>query len=500
MYQALYRKWRPKTFDEVDGQEHITDILKKQVLLNRLSHAYLFTGTRGTGKTTCAKLLARAVNCENPVGGNPCGKCGACIGIENGSILDVTEMDAASNNGVENVRALREEAVYSPVAVKRRVYIIDEVHMLSNSAFNALLKILEEPPEHLIFILATTELHKVPPTILSRCQRYSFRRITPEVICNRISKVASAENMELTPDAAMLLSRLADGSFRDALSLLDQCAGEVIDRARVISAIGIAENDEICEMLSSVLRGDAIDAVSRLNLMYQGGKDVASVLGQLASLHRDILLLKIAPKNGSGLMSGSFSDALLRELSGQADSGRLLAGLNEIQETSARMSKSSDRKLAAELCLLKLSGLRAEYTTVKTETVQQPAALKADKPYRKSEKIEEAEEVQVTDAEDKNELKKDTILPPVICEPYTGYTWKELLSDLKGKLAESDLNIISDPLNATAEISDGSIRILAENDFALGFLNDPQIENAIKETAKKRMGAAVKIQIELRND
>ncbi len=179
MYQALYRKWRPRTFDEVVGQEHITQILKKQVLTDRPSHAYLFTGTRGTGKTTCAKLLARAVNCLNPVGGNPCGVCEICRGIENGSILDVTEMDAASNNGVDDVRAIRDEAVYAPVTARRRVYIIDEVHMLSKPAFNALLKIMEEPPEHLIFILATTELYKVPATILSRCQRYSFRRVPP---------------------------------------------------------------------------------------------------------------------------------------------------------------------------------------------------------------------------------------------------------------------------------------------------------------------------------
>ena len=206
MYQALYRKWRPKTFDEVVGQEHITEILKKQVMADRPSHAYLFTGTRGTGKTTCAKLLAKAVNCLNPVGGSPCGECEICRGIESGAILDVTEMDAASNNGVDDVRAIRDEAVYAPVAARRRVYIIDEVHMLSKPAFNALLKIMEEPPEHLIFILATTELYKVPATILSRCQRYSFRRVPAELIRQRLLQVAAAEEMELTEDAAGLLS------------------------------------------------------------------------------------------------------------------------------------------------------------------------------------------------------------------------------------------------------------------------------------------------------
>ncbi|MBQ9938658.1 MAG: DNA polymerase III subunit gamma/tau, partial [Oscillospiraceae bacterium] len=197
MYQALYRKWRPRAFDDVIGQDHITETLKRQVSSGRLSHAYLFVGTRGTGKTTCAKILSRAVNCENPIDGNPCNKCPSCLGIESGSILDVVELDAASNNGVDNVRALRDEAVYSPASVKKRVYIVDEVHMLSTSAFNALLKILEEPPEHLMFILATTELHKVPATILSRCQRFSFKRISPEEISGRLDFIASNEDFEL---------------------------------------------------------------------------------------------------------------------------------------------------------------------------------------------------------------------------------------------------------------------------------------------------------------
>ena len=225
MYQALYRKWRPRTFDDVVGQAHITDTLKRQVAAGRLSHAYLFTGTRGTGKTTCAKILARAVNCEHPVDGNPCNQCPACLGIENGSILDVLELDAASNNGVDQVRALRDEAVYTPAAVRKRVYIVDEVHMLSTAAFNALLKILEEPPEHLMFILATTELHKVPATIKSRCQQFSFKRILPGDIAQRLAYVAEQEGIDLTPEGAALLARLADGGLRDALSLLDQCAG-----------------------------------------------------------------------------------------------------------------------------------------------------------------------------------------------------------------------------------------------------------------------------------
>ena len=246
MYQALYRKWRPRTFDDVVGQSHITDTLKRQVSGDRLSHAYLFTGTRGTGKTTCAKILARAVNCQNPQNGNPCNQCPACLGIENGSILDVLELDAASNNGVDQVRALRDEAVYTPAAVRKRVYIVDEVHMLSTPAFNALLKILEEPPAHLLFILATTELHKVPATIKSRCQQFSFKRILPGQIAQRLEYVAGQEGIDLTPEGAALLARLADGGLRDALSLLDQCSGgggRVDEEDRAALAAGLVLGD-----------------------------------------------------------------------------------------------------------------------------------------------------------------------------------------------------------------------------------------------------------------
>ena len=263
MYQALYRKWRPKTFDDVVGQSAITETLKRQVADGRLSHAYLFTGTRGTGKTTCAKILAKAVNCEHPVNGNPCNACPSCLGIESGGFLDVLELDAASNNGVEQIRALRDEAVYAPANVKKRVYIVDEVHMLSTSAFNALLKILEEPPEHLMFILATTELHKVPATILSRCQRFSFRRITPEDVQQRLCYVAQQEQIDLRDDGAELLSRLADGALRDGLSLLDQCAaaGGVIDAAAVLNTLGLAGNLQTAQLMRLILSEDAQGAL-----------------------------------------------------------------------------------------------------------------------------------------------------------------------------------------------------------------------------------------------
>ena len=356
MYQALYRKWRPKTFSDVVGQEHVTETLQRQVAEGRLSHAYLFTGTRGTGKTTCAKILAKAVNCEHPENGNPCNKCSSCLGIESGGFLDVMELDAASNNGVDHVRALRDEAIYSPAQVKKRVYIIDEVHMLSIAAFNALLKILEEPPEHLMFILATTELHKVPATILSRCQRFAFRRILPREIVGRLNYIAEQEGIDLRPDGAELLAHIADGALRDALSLLDQCAaaGGTIDSAAVLDALGLAGNLQTAQLMDCVLRRDTKAALLLLHRLYGSGKDVGAVLGELSALARDLLISKTAPEGGAALLTGGYDGQTMDSLLRQADSARLIAICTTLQRTAADMNVSVNRRTDAELCLLKL--------------------------------------------------------------------------------------------------------------------------------------------------
>ncbi len=356
MYQALYRKWRPRTFDEVVGQSHITETLKRQVAAGRPSHAYLFTGTRGTGKTTCAKILARAVNCEDPRNGNPCNQCPACLGIENGSILDVLELDAASNNGVDQVRALRDEAVYTPAAVKKRVYIVDEVHMLSTPAFNALLKILEEPPEHLMFILATTELHKVPATIKSRCQQFAFKRILPGEIAQRLSFVAGQENIDLTGGGAALLSRLADGGMRDALSLLDQCSGtgRRVDEQEILDTLGLAGNLETARLMDRIAGRDAAAALETLAGLYANGKDVGSVLGELSALARDLLLRKTAPQGGSALLTGGYDEAAMRGLGEKFSARRLLQMLTVLQRACADRPRSSSRRTDAELCLIRL--------------------------------------------------------------------------------------------------------------------------------------------------
>ena len=345
MYQALYRKWRPQTFDQVVGQKHITETLKNQVMTGRLSHAYIFIGTRGTGKTTCARILARAVNCEHPVNGSPCGVCPACRGIADGSILDVVELDAASNNGVDNVRALRDEAVFSPAAVKKRVYIIDEVHMLSTPAFNALLKILEEPPEHLMFILATTELQKVPATILSRCQRHSFKRLDSSVIAEYLEYIASQEHMKLTHEAAEIIARLADGGVRDALTLLDQCsASGNIDVEAVYSAMGLAGNLRIAELLDNIIGGDTAAALRSFD----------ALLGELNGLMRDVLMTQVAPKGGANLLSGGYSGAQLKQFSQSMTREELLCAMDTVQGAAAQMRDGRNPKLAAELCLVSL--------------------------------------------------------------------------------------------------------------------------------------------------
>ena len=354
MYQALYRKWRPQTFDDVGGQEHITSTLKRQVETGRLSHAYLFSGTRGTGKTTCARILARAVNCEHPVNGNPCNQCASCRGILDESILDVVELDAASHNGVDDVRALRDEAVYSPASVKKRVYIIDEAHSLATSsmAFNALLKILEEPPEHVMFILCTTAPQKIVPTIVSRCQRHSFTRIEPEAIAARLTYVAGQEGMDLSPAAAALLARMADGGMRDALSLLDQCAAsEHIDEAAVLSAMGLAGSRRTAELLDAVAAGDTERALKTFAALWQDGKEPAGILDELAGLMRDVLLVQVAPRGADTLISGVYDMGTLKSFAARMPGAALMDDMNAIR---AADTGGTDPRRAAEMCLVSL--------------------------------------------------------------------------------------------------------------------------------------------------
>ena len=356
-YQALYRKYRPQTFDDVSGQLAVTQTLKTQLMSGRMSHAYLFTGSRGTGKTSCAKILAKAVNCLNPDNGNPCNCCAACKAIDSGSCMDVLEIDAASNNGVDNVRDLRDDAVYSPSQVKMRVYIIDEVHMLSISAFNALLKIIEEPPEHLLFILATTELHKVPATILSRCQRFSFRRISQEDIAARLQYVAYQENIDLDDSAARVIARLADGGMRDGLSLLDQCAsattGELTAEG-VYACLGIAGEQKCGELMGYIAAHDTKKALELFNRLYTDGKDLSALLDELACLARDLLVMKTAGNTGITMLSGVASDQEVLQLTKALSSAELVRMMNLIQTTMSGFTRNASRRMDAELCILEM--------------------------------------------------------------------------------------------------------------------------------------------------
>ena len=522
MYQALYRKWRPKTFSDVVGQEHITSTLQKQVAEGRLSHAYLFTGTRGTGKTTCAKILAKAVNCEHPVNGNPCNTCPSCLGIESGSFLDVVEMDAASNNGVDHVRALRDEAIYSPAQVKKRVYIVDEVHMLSTPAFNALLKILEEPPEHLMFILATTELHKVPATILSRCQRFSFRRILPRDIVARIEYVAKSEGIDLKSDGAELLARLSDGALRDALSLLDQCAanGGAIGTDAVLETLGLAGNVQTAQMMEFILRRDAKAALLLLNRLYAGGKDVSAVLGELATLSRDLLISTAAPEGGASLLSGGYDAGTMKNLLALGSSARLIQISTILQTAAAELQNSVNRRTDAELCLLKLcdetlsgdlaalsariarleeqmkAGVQfAASPAAKPEPV--PAPMSVPKPTENEVPWEEPREEEgpppygepiEPPAQETAQAKE----PPAPAASEDGDVFAQLMESYKNRLAPDKRAFIG---MAKGRIQNDVLTVYCASDIQKNRLDQQAVTDVLEEVTSRAVGREIKVRV-----
>lgn len=356
MYQVLYRKYRPRVFGDVYGQDHVTSTLRNEISGGRVSHAYLFTGSRGTGKTTCAKILAKAVNCENPQNGEPCNECEVCRGIDNGSIYDVVEIDAASNNGVDNIRDLREEANYTPTRGKYRVYIIDEVHMLSMAAFNALLKTLEEPPAHIIFILATTEVHKLPATILSRCQRFDFKRIQPATMAKRLNQVAELEGITLENDAALLIARIADGALRDGLSILDQCAGRTknIDVATVSEVAGLAGKDALFRLSDCIAAKDSSSAVSEISALYQNSYDMEKLCTELISHFRNFLVVKTV-KNSRELIV-STDDEYERTVScaEKLTLENVIFALDLFQNTLVTIKSGAAARIEMEMALVKL--------------------------------------------------------------------------------------------------------------------------------------------------
>ena len=517
MYEALYRKYRPKTFDDVVGQPFITETLKTQVRTGRLSHAYLFIGTRGTGKTTCARILAKAVNCEHPVDGNPCNECDACRGIEDGSVLDVVELDAASNNGVDDVRMLRDEAIFSPTTVRKRVYIIDEVHMLSKPAFNALLKILEEPPQHLMFILATTELNKVLPTILSRCQRHSFRRLDGDTIAKRLAYVAEQEGINLTADAAQLLGRLADGGMRDGLSLLDQCsAAETVDTAAVLSAMGLAGTLRTQSIADAVLAGNTEEALTQFESLWQDGKDPAALLCELSGLFRDALLLRLAPKGGRTLISGAYGENVLRDL--RASDGSLLRLLNTIQKHQALLRETGNPRLQTELCLAELSG-GGEIAPLRTAAPASGAAPASPKPQGTYAPPPAPPADEATPAEKNAPVyappapasvpvpAEDAQPAPPAAEPAPagaaadeaptgGVSWEYALSQLENELPIGVRIVLTDAAQSSGEIRGGELILRLLPGFAKNTVNVPDVLNKIRQKVSALCGTPMQIRLE----
>lgn len=360
MHQALYRKYRPRSFDDVCGEEHITSVLRYEAKMAKFSHAYLFCGPRGTGKTTCAKILAKALNCENPENGNPCGKCFACTSIDNGTATDVLEMDAASNNGVEYIRDIRDEVNYTPASLNKRVYIIDEVHMLSVSAFNALLKTLEEPPEHVVFILATTELHKLPATIISRCQRFDFRRIKTDVIASRLLQIAEWESIALTPDAAKVIAKQSQGGMRDAISLFELCAsgGHDVTAERAVDILGLTGTETLYKTAVAVARADARSIFNIVQIISASSKDIAVYWSELTEFWRDMLVCKFL----SDEEKASYLDLTEPELRVLNDAARRFTKealsyhfelLDDALREMARLPQT--KRITAELTLMKMS-------------------------------------------------------------------------------------------------------------------------------------------------
>ena len=514
MYQALYRKYRPQTFDDVVGQMAVTQTLKTQLLSGKMSHAYLFTGSRGTGKTSCAKILAKAVNCLHPENGNPCNRCEACKAIDAGSCMDVLEIDAASNNGVDNVRDLRDDAIYTPSQVRKRVYIIDEVHMLSISAFNALLKIIEEPPEHLLFILATTELHKVPATILSRCQRFSFRRITPEDIAARLQYVSYQEGIELDDGAARVLARLADGGMRDGLSLLDQCASATVgelNAQRVYECLGIAGEQTCGQMLAFAADKNTRGALELFNRLYADGKDVAALIDELVSLCRDLMILKTAPEAGISMLSGVASDADAKSLVSRFSAGELVRMIGLLQSCAAGFTRSSSRRLDAELCIMNLCdpGLQMDVEALNARISKLEEQLRSGNFTMPA--VPQARAA-ASDEEDGPPPPEDGDAPPDPDAPYVppepkpqqppkddtpiGF-WVDLAAAMRPELPRSLMGFFSGTENAPVRglVRENRVGLICANAFVMQMVDRPEVRELAARKASLILGRPVTVKV-----
>lgn len=520
VYQALYRKYRPQTFSDVVGQKGVTDTLRAQLETGKLSHAYLFTGTRGTGKTSCAKILAKAVNCLDPQDGNPCNCCAACRAIDDGSCMDVLEIDAASNNGVDSVRILRDDAIYTPSEVKKRVYIIDEVHMLSIAAFNALLKIIEEPPEHLLFILATTELNKVPATILSRCQRFSFRRLRPEDIAGRLNFIAYQEGIQIEPAALRLLSRLADGALRDGVSLLDQCAsactGELTEEL-VCRTLGLAGAKRTAELLMAAAKQDTAAALSIFETLYAEGKDLGALFDELSALCRDLLVLKAAPKSGISMLSGIADEAQAVELEKCLTPAELLRDLSLVQAAKGAVGKNADARVAAELCLMQLCepALKLDLSSLGARVSKLESRL-ASGDFAPARAAAKAEPQPESEDDDRPPIPDDADDPlaglapppsqpqsPADSAPQTGAQaeldrrWPELAASMREDLGVRERGFFAPGGPVRAVLKGDTLILTAQTQFVLDIIKNPRVQQLAAQKASAFFGRPMQAQFAL---
>ncbi len=484
MHQALYRKWRPQTFDDVCGQEHITSILKYQTEHDRFSHAYLFCGSRGTGKTTCAKILAKAVNCESPIGGSPCNRCASCLSIDSGAATDVLEMDAASNNGVDNIRDIRDEVVYMPSALKYRVYIVDEVHMLSGSAFNALLKTLEEPPSHVIFVLATTELHKLPSTIISRCQRFDFRRIGTEVLMSRLAYIAQNEGIECERDALRVIAKQAQGGMRDAISLLELCAGtqNKITLSSVSDTLGTGSRESLENTVKAIAAGNFDAIFSAVGEVVASAKELSVFWQELLSYYRDMLVMKTTASSAKYLdLTDSESERLARSCECFTKE-TLLYHCKILDEALASMKNAgAGKRIIAEMALIKMSDSMLDTSTdallARISRLENAVAAGASVQVPKGvtpEKAPSPENKQRTNGEKADPPKNSAAdVPQKTLRVLRG--WNEIAEN-----ASTDAAVLPFLTMAKAFTDDNQIYIKFPNDFAKSMAERAEVADGVR--------------------
>ena len=505
-YTALYRKWRPTSFEEVRGQDHIVKTLKNQINSGRIGHAYLFCGTRGTGKTSIAKIFARAVNCEHPVDGSPCGECSMCRQIAEGASLNVVEIDAASNNGVENIRDIREQVQYPPTDGRYRVYIIDEVHMLSIGAFNALLKTLEEPPSYVIFILATTEVHKIPITILSRCQRYDFKRISIDTIAGRLAELTQAEQIDVDDRALRYVARAADGSMRDALSLLDQCVafhfGEKLTYDNVLEVLGAVDNRVFSKLFQAVLASDTKACIREIEEMIIQGRDLSQLVNDFVWYMRNLLIAKTTDEPGDMLDMSEENLAVLKEEAAGVDTETLMRYIRIFSELSGQLRYASQKRILVEIAIIKLTTPSMEQNL---DSILQRITLLEQKMQEMPDNLQKLASLAPAAgqaASSKTAVVETPPEPKTVSLPPAQYEDLMLMRKEWGRIASLSQLVgsirLSLPKTSVEPAGEGCLCIVCTDENTFGIINrEPELKNlqeVVQEKYKKTLQFKVRLE------